>query len=133
MAKKSAKINAVMSGLLETNEEIRAVGQLSSGFNRFWAQLTLGILSLFTTKFWYVAITNKQVLFVKLTNLSKPDLDQIYRVPFSDVQIMGNRLSVRPTNPACPQYFKLYFGAKKITGLDKNEFIQALNSAGCAS
>lgn len=130
MARKSAKINEVMSGLLETNEEIRAVGQLSSGLNPFWALLTLGILMVFFTKFWYVAITNKQVLFVKLTNLlSKPDFDQIYRVPFSDVQIMGNRLSVRPTNPACPQYFKLYFGAKKLTGLDKNEFIQALNSA----
>jgi len=130
MAKKSAKINEVMSGLLETNEEIRAVGQLSSGLNPFWALLTLGILMVFFTKFWYVAITNKQVLFVKLTNLlSKPDFDQIYRVPFSDVQIMGNRLSVRPINPACPQYFKLYFGAKKLTGLDKNEFIQALNSA----
>jgi hypothetical protein len=129
MAKKSAKINEVMSGLLETNEEIRAVGQLTSGLSQFWALLFLGILSLFTTKYWYVAITNKQVLLVKLTNLSKPDLNQVYRIPFSDVQIMGNGLSVRPIDSACPKYFKLYFGAEKVTGLDKNEFIQALNSA----
>ena len=128
MAKKSAKINEVMSGLLETNEEIRAVGQLTSGLSQFWALLFLGILSLFTTKYWYVAITNKQLLLVKLTNLSKPDLNQVYRIPFSDVQIMGNGLSVRPIDSACPKSFKLYFGAEKVTGLDKNEFIQALNS-----
>jgi hypothetical protein len=129
MTKKSATINEAMSGLLETNEEIRAVGQLTSGLNLFWGQVTLGILTIFFVKFWYVAITNKQVLFVKLTNLSKPDLNQIYRVPFSDVQIMSNGLSVRPTNSACPKYFRFHFGARKLTGLDKNEFIQALNSA----
>ena len=48
MAKKSEKINAVISGLLENNEQIRAVGQLSSGLGVFGAQ------------FWYVAITNKR-------------------------------------------------------------------------
>ena len=130
MAKALAKINDVMSGLLETNEEIRAVGHLNSGLNPYWAFLTLGILNIVFVKFWYVAITNKQVLFVKLSNLlAKPDLNQIYRVPFSDVQIVSNGLSVRPTNSACPKYFRFHFGAKKLTGLDKNEFIQALNSA----
>lgn len=81
MTNLSTKIHEAVSRLLEDKEETRAVGQLSSGIPPFVELITPGILTLLTTKYWYVAITNRRVIFVRLTSLSKPDFDKTYSVP----------------------------------------------------
>ncbi len=126
MANLSTKIHEAVSGLLEGQEEIRAVGQFSSGLPPLVALLTLGILTLFTTKYWYVAVTNRRVIFMPLTSLSKPDLNKTCSVPLSDVQLEGKGLSVQTTQPGLPKRFGFYFGAQRATGLDRDIFIRAL-------
>jgi hypothetical protein len=129
MANLSVNIREAVSRLLEDKEEITAVGQLSSGLSPKVALLTLGLFSLFTSKYWYAAITNRRVLFVKLTNMSKPDFNATYSVPMSDVHLEGKGLAVQTTNPDLPKYFQFYFGAKRVTGLDKDIFVRALPQA----
>ena len=122
MANLSTKIQETFSRLVEENEEIKAIGQLQKE--------SLPVLGWFITayisSFYYVAITNKRVILVKLTALSAPDLKKVYSVPLSDVRIEKNKLSVQTTNPDLPKRFELYFGLKQATGLDKDAFILAL-------
>ena len=122
MANLSVKIHEAVSRLLEDKEEIRAVGQLQAEL----PPVVGWFLTSYISSFWYAAITNRRALFVKLTILSKPDFNKTYGVPLSDVHLEGDLLSVRTASPDLPQYFQLYFGLKRATGLDKDAFVQAL-------
>jgi hypothetical protein len=122
MANLLTKIQETFSRLLEEKEEIKAVGQLQKELPP-----VLGwFIGAYISSFWYVAITNKRVIFVKLTAMSAPDLKKVYSVPLSDVQLEKNKLSVQTTNPDLPKRFEFYFGLKQATGLDKDAFILAL-------
>jgi hypothetical protein len=122
MAQLAVRIHDAVRSLLEDKEEIRAVGQLQTEL----PPVAGWFLTSYISSFWYVAITNRWVRFVKLTILSKPDFKKTYSVPLSDVHLEGDRLSRRTASPDLPQYFQLYFGLKRATGLDKDAFVQAL-------
>jgi len=66
MATKLAeRIREALKPYLEPDEELRSVGQVRSG------SLLLG--GFVFAKFWYVGITKKRAIFVRLTALSKPE------------------------------------------------------------
>lgn len=147
MASLSAKICNATNHLLKEGEEIKAVGQFRSGWHPFIGLLLAvigGGLGPFTfclsvilltlpallivatlTKIWYVAVTNKRVIFIQLTPWGKPDLSKSYSVPISYVQLLENGLSVQPVSPELPRSFRFEFGAKSVTGLDKSTFVLA--------
>jgi hypothetical protein len=122
MANLSTKIHEAVSRLLEDKEEIRAVGQLQKKLS----PLIGWFVTSYITSFWYVAITNLRVIFIKLTIWSKPDFAKTYSVPLSEVSWDGEYLSVGKADPNLPKHFELYFGLNQVTGLDKNVFVQFL-------
>ena len=121
----STKIHEAASRLLEDKEEIKAVGQLQKKLTP-----VLGwFITSYISSFWYAAITNRRVLFIKLTVWSKPDFNNAYSVPLSDVSWDGLDLSVRTEHPALPKQFEPYFGFDRVTGISKATFIQLLPQA----
>jgi len=66
------------------------------------------------------------LIILEISVLSKPDFDKTYSVPLSDVHLEGKSLAVLTTNPDLPKHFQFYFGAKRVTGLDKDVFVRAL-------
>jgi hypothetical protein len=130
MAKKVDKAREAFTPRLEPGEELRSVGQLSSGTNPVAAMLLLGIGMLILTKFWYVGITDRRLLLVRLTALvSKPDERVQFATPISNVRLVGKKLSLVAPEEGMPQQYSLYFGAKRATGFDVHEFRQALTAS----
>jgi hypothetical protein len=125
MAKLQEKIHNAVSRVLEENEGIKAVGQLqaeATGLKDMFAPA-------FVNSFWYVAITDQRVIFIKLTPMSAPDFSKTFKIPFPDVNLEKNTLSVESTDSNMPKRFQLYFGAKWAGGLDKDAFVKALYTA----
>ena len=146
MAKLSEKIYSTTNRLLKEGEEIRAVGQFSSGWHPL-VGITLaavgGALACFTfgislilsligtliyalaTKIWYVSVTNQRVIFTQLSFWGTPDVNKTYSIPLPAVRVSEHGLSVQPVSSDVPQTLRYYFGAKSITGLDKSNFASA--------
>jgi hypothetical protein len=125
MAKLQEKIHVAVSRVLEEKEEIKAVGQLqaeATGLKDMFAPA-------FANSFWYVAITDLRVIFIKLTPMSAPDFSKTFKIPFADVRLEKNTLSVQSTDSNLPKQFQLYFGAKWAGGLDKDAFVKELSTA----
>ena len=121
MATKLAeRIREALKPYLEPDEELRSVGQVRSG------PLLLG--GLLFVKFWYVGITKKRAIFVRLTALSKPDENMRFTTPLNNVKLDGKRIAVITPKEGMPQKFRFHFGARRATGLDIDEFKEALTT-----
>jgi len=125
MAKLQQKIHDAVSRVLEEKEEIKAVGQLQRELKGIKDMFTPAVVN----SYWYVAITDQRVIFIKLTPMSAPDFSKAFKIPFSDVLLEKNTLSVQSTDSNMPKRFQLYFGTKWASGLDKDAFVQALSTA----
>jgi hypothetical protein len=92
--------------------------------------LTGGIGYLIFVKSWWVGITEKRVIFMRLSVLGRPDPSMCFMIPLADVKLTNKGLSVITPKPNLPQNFRFHFGAKRVTGLDLVAFKAALNSGG---
>jgi hypothetical protein len=130
MAKKVDKAREAFTPRLEPGEELRSVGQLWSGTNPATAKNLVGVGMLILTKFWYVGITDRRLLFVRLTALlRKPDERVQFATSISNVRLVGIKLSLVAPEEGMPQQYGLYFGAKRASGFDVHEFRQALTAS----
>ena len=128
MAKLAVRIQEAVAPLLQPGEELKAVGQLQSGpLGPMASMMLLGsLLSLFVSKYWYAAITNQRLIVTPLNKWSKPVVERTCSIPLSEVKLDGKTIVAMLPNEAKPVKFKLYCGAKAITGLDGDGFLSAL-------
>jgi len=144
---------------LERGEELRSVGQVSSGpMSAVPAMLLMALtayvlflvlfgfsdvaivfaapFSVFVglmghrlfVKYWYVGITQRRAIFVRLTASSKPDENTRFATPLKNVALSDKGLTVISPVGDTPQGFRFYFGARRATGLDVDEFKEALTT-----
>jgi hypothetical protein len=127
MAKLVDRIREALTPQLEPGEELRAVGQVTSGpMSTAQAMvLTGGIGYLTKVKNWWVGVTEKRAIFVQLTALSKPG-DVRFSVSLTSVRPTDKGMAVVATENGDSQDFKFHFGAKFATGLDVQKFRAAL-------
>lgn len=127
MTKLADRIREALKPQLEPDEELRSVGQVTSGpisAMQPWI-LIIGIGLLFV-KSWHVGVTQKRVIFVRLKASSKPDESVRFATPLNNVKLNGNGIAVIAAEEGMPQTFKFHFGARRATGLDIDEFKAAL-------
>lgn len=128
MAKLADRIREALKPHLEPDEELRSVGQVTSGsMSTMRAMLlTAGIGYLLFVKSWYVGVTQKRAIFVRLKASSKPDESMRFATPLNNVKLDGKGIAVITPEEGMPQNFKFHFGARRATGLDIDEFNAAL-------
>jgi len=84
--------------------------------------LTGGIGYMLFVKSWWVGVTQKRAIFVRLTAMSKPDESTRVATPLSNLKLVGKNIVVVAPQAGLPTSFKFHFGAKRVTGLDMDEF-----------
>jgi hypothetical protein len=124
MAKKADIARELIIPKLEAGEQLRSVGSFRSG--PFWAMMLLSDLFSFAIKNYYMGITNKRLIIVRINGWGKPMDEGSIAVPLSEVARKGNALMVKLPNKEKPKKFDMYFGLSKLTGYNKEEFIAAL-------
>jgi len=119
MRKLASRIEEAVRPHLEEDEVLRAVGQVTSGSMSTPLALILtgGIGYLIFVKSWWVGITQKRVIFMRLTAFGRPHPNLRFMIPLAQVRAIENRLTVAVPKPNLPQSFRFYFGAKRVTGL----------------
>jgi hypothetical protein len=124
MAKLAENARATLVTKLEPGEELRSVGLFRTG--PFWAMVLLSSWFTFAMKYWWIGVTTKRLIIVRINSFYKPMTQNNYSVALTDVQVEGNTLVVKlPDNPK-PQKFPMFFGLKAMTGFDAGEFKVAL-------
>ena len=104
--------------------ETRAVGSFRSG--PFWVLTLLSSLFSFAIKYYYMGVTNKRLIIVRINGWGKPMEEGSTVVPLSQVIKKGNALIVKLPEREKPQKYDMYFGLSKLTGYNKEEFIVSL-------
>jgi hypothetical protein len=128
MAKKADKVREAVKRYLEPDEELRSVGQLVEPPSSLVKHILPG-LAASPTKYWYVGVTQKRAIFVRLTAFSKPNENVRFATPLSNVKLAAKGgIDLITPEQGMPQNFRFYFGAKRATGLDIDEFLEALTT-----
>jgi hypothetical protein len=128
MANLADRIRDAIKPHLEPDEELRSAGQVTSGRTSSLRAMLLtgGIGYLFLVKSWYVGVTQKRAIFVRLTASSKPDESMRFATPLNNVKLDGKGIALLTPEEGMPQNFTFHFGARRATGLDLDEFKAAL-------
>lgn len=129
MAKLSERVREAITTHLQQGEELRAVAQLQTGkLDATTSRLLLGACSLFTDKFWYAGVTSKNLILIILDNFSKPKHENSYSIPLSNVSVKGKNINVVFSAGDSPVLYRLYCGAKFLTGLDGDLFLSLISN-----
>ena len=126
MAKLAELAREALAAKLESGEELRSVGYFQTG--PFWAMILLSNLFAFAMKYYYVGITTKRLIIVRLNSFNKPVDKENYSIPLTDVEVKGNALLVKLPDKEKPVTFVMNFGFQKLSGMDVNEFKAALGT-----
>jgi hypothetical protein len=124
MAKKADIARELITPKLEADEQLRSVGSFRSG--PFWAMMLLSDLFAFAIKYYYMGVTNKRIIIIRINGWGKPMDEGSVAIPLTEVIKKGNALMVKLPNKEKPQKFDMYFGLSRLTGYNKEEFIAAL-------
>jgi len=124
MAKQAEIAREALTTKLEAGEQLHSVGYFRTG--PFWAMVLLSNLFAFALKYYYLGVTNKRLIIVRLNTWGKPADQGGYAIPLTDVEVKGNALMVKLPDKEKPQKFDMFFGISKLTGFDANEFIASL-------
>jgi hypothetical protein len=124
MAKKADIARKLITPKLEAGEQLRAVGSFRSG--PFWAMMLLSSLFSFAIKYYYMGVTNKRLIIIRIDGWGKAMDEGSTAVPLAEVIKNGNALMVKLPEKEKPQKFDMYFGLSKLTGYDKEVFIASL-------
>ena len=124
MAKLADRIQEAFKPSLDPDEQLLSVGQVTSGrMSSGMALIFTGLIgSLFFTRSWWVGLTKKRAIFVRLTAMSKPDESTRVATQLSNLKLDGKNIAVIAPQDGMPSSFKFHFGAKRVTGLDMDEF-----------
>jgi hypothetical protein len=126
MAKKAEIARELITPKLEAGEQLRSVGSFRTG--PFWAMMLLSNLFAFAIKYYYLGVTNKRLIIVRINGWGKPMDEGSTAVPLTDVIKKGNALMVKLPDKDKPQKFDMDFGLSKLTGYNAEEFIGALSA-----
>ena len=124
MKKKADIARELITPKLEAGEQLRSVGSFRSG--PFWAMMLLSELFSSAIKYYYMGVTNKRLIIVRIDGWGKPMEEGSTAVPLTEVIKKGNALMVKLPDKEKPKKFDMYFGLSKLTGYNKEEFIAAL-------
>jgi hypothetical protein len=124
VAKLADRIQEAFKPGLDPDEQLLSVGQVTSGPMSTGMSfiLTGGIGYMLFVKSWWVGVTQKRAIFVRLTATSKPDESTRVATPLSNLKLDGKNIAVIAPQDGMPSSFKFHFGAKRVTGLDIDEF-----------
>ena len=142
MAKLMMKISNAISEYLRPGEELRSVGQLTSGLPYWLSYGTLGVLALIFTKPWWAGVAGNRLILIQLDSLSRPRADRVLSIPLDQIEVKNKSLfidhmmtdnsgvlSFYPDfNTPAPLHFRCHFGHKRLTGLDVEQFLAALST-----
>lgn len=154
MAKLADRITEALKSYVEPGEELRAVGQATSGLlstgaagilitagaallvllRPWWIGAAISVAGgaayLLLVKSWWVGVTSRRVIFTQLTAFSRPNPNIHFALPLTEITLAGKGISVATTQQGVPPTFKYHFGAKRATGLDVAAFEAALTAGG---
>ena len=124
MAKMADLAREILTPQLEAGEELCSVGKFRTG--PFWAMILLSELFAFAMKYYYIGVTNKRLIIVRLkTNKKASDKDN-YSIPLTDVEVKGDALKVKLPDKEKPVKFVMNFGFQASSGMHIKEFKAAL-------
>jgi hypothetical protein len=120
MAKQAENARQTISAQCASGEQLRSVGLFMTGG-------AMALLSFWFVKNYWIGVTDKRLIVIRLDALSKPVTSETVAVPLKDVELKGNDILVKLPEKEKPQAFVMRFGLKSATGFDVNEFKAALN------
>ena len=126
MAKMAEQAREIITPKLEAGEELRAVGRFQTG--PFWAMILLSDLFAFAMKYYYIGVTNKRLVIVRLNSFNKPIDKDNYSIPLTDVEVKGDSLKIKLPDKEKPVKFMMNFGLQAMTGMHIKEFKAALGA-----
>jgi hypothetical protein len=126
MAKMAEQARAIISPKLEAGEELKSVGHFMTG--PFWAMILLSDLFAFAMKYFYIGVTNKRLIIVRIKNKNKAMDKDNYSVPLADVTVKGDALMVKLPEKEKPVKFVMSFGLQVASGMHIKEFKAALGA-----
>lgn len=127
MAKLAECAHEALAPKLEPGEDLRSVGYfLRTG--PFLVTFFLHELWPSALKYYFVGVTNKRLIIVRLNSLGKPIEEDNYSIPLTDVKVKGTALLVKLPDKEKPVIFGMSFGSKSLTGMDIKEFMDALGA-----
>jgi hypothetical protein len=126
MAKQAEVVREALKSKLQPGEQLRSVGMFMTG--PFWAMMLVSSLFAFALKYYWIGVTDRRLILVRLNAWGKPSDEGNYDVPLSHVTVRGNALMVVLPDKEKPQQFVMNFGIQKLSGFDAKEFKAALNA-----
>src|SRR5450759_1049425 len=133
MTKLADKIRDELKPRLEPDEELRSVGYVASGpltsGAAYW--LTSGVAQAATSYFWYVGITQRRAIFLRVKRVRAPgtsDVSTWFATPLKNVEFDNKGMALVVPEEGMAQSF--IFGSlnRKQNGLDIDEFKLALST-----
>ena len=126
MAKMAELAREILTPKLEAGEELRSVGKFQTG--PFWAMILLSELFAFAMKYYYIGVTNKRLIIVRLKSNKKASDKDNYSIPLTDVEVKGDALKVKLPDKEKPVKFVMNFGLQAMSGMHIKEFKAALGA-----
>lgn len=120
MTKQAENARKIVAAQCEPGEQLRSVGL-------FWKGSKWSVLFFWLVKTYWIGVTDKRLILIRLDALSQPVTSETLAVPLSDVKLLGNEILVKLPGSEKLQAFGMRFGLKSATGFDVNEFKDSLN------
>jgi len=117
-----------MPKYLTNDEELISIGTFLKRAGYLKNRLTFGIAGL-KDRNYYLGITNKRIIVLPLNYWTNSvEEKNIYSINHKDVEIRKNHLYIPSPGSKNNIELRFQFGIKEVSGLDKNEFINAIYS-----
>jgi hypothetical protein len=126
MANMAEHARNMLTPRLEAGEELRAVGRFQTG--PFWAMILLSDLFAFAMKYYFIGVTNKRLIIVRIKNNKKAHDKDNYSIPLPDVEVKSNSLKVKLPGKKKAEKFVMNFGLQAASGMHIKEFKAALGA-----
>jgi len=107
----------------EQDEEILSCGMFEAQSSLMASALTWGL----SNRYHYIAVTSKRVLVLPLSKTTtKPIKEEVYSVSPTDVLVEKNHLIIQRPKDGKEIKFAFKFGLSALSGMNKEDFINAL-------
>lgn len=120
MAKQAEKAKQAIMTQCDTGEQVRSVGL-------FWNGGIAAVLLFWLAKNYWIGVTDKRLIVLRLDAKSQPVYREAVAVPLSMVKLDGNKILVKLPGSEKAETYGMRFGLKSATGFDVDEFKAALS------
>lgn len=119
MAKQAEKAKQAIMTQCEPGEQVRSVGL-------FWKGGIAAALLFWLAKTYWIGVTDKRLILLRLDAMSQPVYREAAAVPLSAVKLAANKILVKLPGIEKAEAYGMRFGLKSATGFDVDEFKAAL-------